>query len=345
MAENSKIGWTDHTFNPWWGCEKVHAGCALCYAESVDKRWGGDHWGKPGVAERRMILGEWGKPERWNLEAKQRGTPARVFVSSMCDIMEDFPPSFPVIDQQGKMVAVPENLVGGTGGEVGYYIDDERGGKAYWNVPSLRRRALRILERLTHLRVLLLTKRPQHVARFVPIDWLSNWPSHIWVGSSPCNAATLKESVEPLLKLPTSNLFLSVEPMLGPVGLADYLDRYPGRIRWVIIGGESEQHGKCREFSTDAAIDLLEQCVHRRVAVFVKQMGSKPIQRACRLCRGSGLRVAGWRQLQCDVCYGKPPRAADLVDWPLPMKQGKGEDISEWPERLRRQEFPQELVF
>jgi protein gp37 len=33
MAENSSIEWTDHTFNPWRGCAKVHAGCAHCYAE------------------------------------------------------------------------------------------------------------------------------------------------------------------------------------------------------------------------------------------------------------------------------------------------------------------------
>jgi len=33
MAENSKIGWTTHTFNPWLGCTKVHAGCTNCYAE------------------------------------------------------------------------------------------------------------------------------------------------------------------------------------------------------------------------------------------------------------------------------------------------------------------------
>lgn len=35
MAENSKIEWTDHTFNPWIGCTKVSPGCKNCYA-SVD---------------------------------------------------------------------------------------------------------------------------------------------------------------------------------------------------------------------------------------------------------------------------------------------------------------------
>ena len=39
MAENSKIEWTDHTFNPWEGCQKVGPGCDNCYAEArQDKR-------------------------------------------------------------------------------------------------------------------------------------------------------------------------------------------------------------------------------------------------------------------------------------------------------------------
>lgn len=42
MSTDTKIEWTNHTFNPWWGCTKVHSGCAHCYAESTDARWGGD---------------------------------------------------------------------------------------------------------------------------------------------------------------------------------------------------------------------------------------------------------------------------------------------------------------
>jgi len=45
MAEKTEIAWTDSTFNPWWGCSKVGPGCDHCYAEALDKRTGGDHWG------------------------------------------------------------------------------------------------------------------------------------------------------------------------------------------------------------------------------------------------------------------------------------------------------------
>ena len=45
MAENSKIEWTDHTVNLWWGCSKVHTGCKNCYAEKLSNRYGDDVWG------------------------------------------------------------------------------------------------------------------------------------------------------------------------------------------------------------------------------------------------------------------------------------------------------------
>ena len=31
MSKNSKIQWTDDTWNPWHGCTKVSPGCKFCY--------------------------------------------------------------------------------------------------------------------------------------------------------------------------------------------------------------------------------------------------------------------------------------------------------------------------
>ena len=45
MGERSSIEWTDSTVNLWWGCTKVGPGCDHCYAEGIDKRFGGAHWG------------------------------------------------------------------------------------------------------------------------------------------------------------------------------------------------------------------------------------------------------------------------------------------------------------
>lgn len=88
MGEGSKIEWTDHTFNPWWGCEKVSPACDRCYAESSANRWGHSIWGKD--APRRFFTDKhWRDPLKWNDKAKEDGKPALVFCASMADVFED----------------------------------------------------------------------------------------------------------------------------------------------------------------------------------------------------------------------------------------------------------------
>src|ERR1035441_2912202 len=41
MAEKSTIEWTNSTWNPVTGCNKVSAGCAHCYAERFAERFRG----------------------------------------------------------------------------------------------------------------------------------------------------------------------------------------------------------------------------------------------------------------------------------------------------------------
>jgi protein gp37 len=85
---NSHIAWTDDTFNPWWGCEKVSAGCQLCYADTMSRRFGHQIWGKD--APRRFLSdANWGRPVKWNDEAIRTGVPRRVFCASMADVFED----------------------------------------------------------------------------------------------------------------------------------------------------------------------------------------------------------------------------------------------------------------
>ncbi len=85
MAENTKIEWADHTFNPWMGCTKVGPGCDNCYAEALmDTRYGQVQWGagKPRV---RTGSATWAKPRSWN-----RKTPgAFVFCSSLADVFDN----------------------------------------------------------------------------------------------------------------------------------------------------------------------------------------------------------------------------------------------------------------
>ena len=85
--ENSSIEWTDHTFNPWWGCTKVSPACDNCYAEVWAKRTGHDVWGAR--ASRRMLSDEyWRQPLKWDRASSRDGRRARVFCASMADVFE-----------------------------------------------------------------------------------------------------------------------------------------------------------------------------------------------------------------------------------------------------------------
>lgn len=94
MSENSKIEWTDHTFNPWWGCMKVSEGCKNCYAEALDRRLNGGHWG-PGSSRRLMSEKYWDQPLKWNEAANKAGENAKVFCASMADVFEGHPETLP----------------------------------------------------------------------------------------------------------------------------------------------------------------------------------------------------------------------------------------------------------
>lgn len=93
MAENSKIEWTDHTFNPWIGCTKVGPGCDNCYAENMmDHRYHRVQWGS-GNPRQRTAPANWRKPVAWNKAAERRRTPARVFCASLADVFDNDVPT------------------------------------------------------------------------------------------------------------------------------------------------------------------------------------------------------------------------------------------------------------
>ena len=90
MAENSKIEWTDHTFNPWMGCTKVSPACTNCYAErDFDHRYKKVKWGPTGT---RVVTSDanWRKPLKWNRDAEGLPVRHRVFCASLADVFEDW---------------------------------------------------------------------------------------------------------------------------------------------------------------------------------------------------------------------------------------------------------------
>lgn len=92
MAENTKIEWADHTFNPWIGCQKVSPACDNCYAEAfMDKRLGQVQWGPHGE-RKRTVESNWRKPRSWNRKAAAAGRKDRVFCASLADVFDNAVP-------------------------------------------------------------------------------------------------------------------------------------------------------------------------------------------------------------------------------------------------------------
>jgi protein gp37 len=91
LVENSKIEWTDHTFNPWIGCQKVSPGCDHCYAETMmDLRYHHVEWGPHGDRIRTSLANR-RKPLQWARESN--GARPKVFCASPADIFDNKAPA------------------------------------------------------------------------------------------------------------------------------------------------------------------------------------------------------------------------------------------------------------
>ncbi|MHC2068128.1 DUF5131 family protein [Bremerella sp. T1] len=78
--QNSKIGWTHYTWNPWWGCNKVSAACRHCYIGQIMRRSGNEPFDGP-----MRTKTTWRLPFRWNRAAIGTGERLRIFTCSMSD--------------------------------------------------------------------------------------------------------------------------------------------------------------------------------------------------------------------------------------------------------------------
>ena len=86
MGEFSAIEWTDSTWNPVTGCNKISPGCKFCYAERVTERWGRGEFTDVKLHPERLVL-----PLKWR---KHR----RIFVNSMSDLFHENVP-FDYVDE------------------------------------------------------------------------------------------------------------------------------------------------------------------------------------------------------------------------------------------------------
>jgi len=244
MAENSKIQWTHHTFNPWRGCARVSPGCVHCYAETLSKRnpktlgtWGVD--GTRVVASPSM----WQQPVKWNTAAKQAGERHRVFCASLADVGEDRP-----------------------------------------DLVEPRKRLADLIFRTPNLDWLLLTKRPENMAGFFPADILERCWVGVTAENQEYADARIPVLLRTPAAVRFVSYEPAIGPVDFERGGWSFLRAlhpppgnkcgWPRGIDWLIVGGESG--GGARAFDLRWATDAVRQCAENGVACFVKQLGAKP---------------------------------------------------------------------
>lgn len=285
---NSKIEWTDDTWNFIYGCTHVSEGCRNCYAEKVTHRFSGEGMKFEGLT----VLGANGSPrftgkilfdEKRLLIPLRKKKPTKYFVNSMSDLFHENV-TFEQIDKAFAVMALspqhtfqiltkrPERMRE-------YMTDRQRIEEIRWNAVSLAS------ERWAD----------QHGA---------SWPlPNVWLGVSVEDQKTADERIPILLDTPAAIRFISYEPALGAVDLGRWvfpqsvIDGYdevmkrfnappdfqevtrkaaphlgrPVRLDWVIAGGESGPDA--RPSHPDWYRSLRDQCVAAGTAFFFKQHG------------------------------------------------------------------------
>jgi len=124
-----------------------------------------------------------------------------------------------------------------------------------------------------------LTKRSSLLQKYLNDRYgMGPAPSHIWFGVSVENEQATSR-IAHLQKANAAVRFLSIEPLIGPVG-----ELCLDRIDWVIVGGESGYGA--RPMKAEWAIDIRDQCVRARVPFFFKQWGGRTPKAGGRLLQG-----------------------------------------------------------
>ncbi len=111
-----------------------------------------------------------------------------------------------------------------------------------------------------------LTKRSSRMRNFVNRRYgEGRAPAHIWLGASVEDGTKLSR-VRHIRQMAATVRFLSIEPLIGPIGEIDLTD-----IHWVIVRGESGP--RARPIQPEWVQDIRDQCVDAEVAFFFKQWG------------------------------------------------------------------------
>lgn len=322
MSTSTGIEWTEATWNPIRGCSIVSEGCRNCYAMRQAHRMNHHRGAYEGLTKMTPTGPKWtGKvrtvPELLDLPLRWR-KPRRVFVNSMSDLFhEDVPDEF--IEQVFVVMA--------------------RASHHTFQVLTKRPQGMLSLLSDSGTRNVIVNRATAHNVEDFGVGAPNpqpNWPlPNVWLGVSVENQETADERIPALLATPAAVRWLSCEPLLGPLDLTDplsdgiptseqmqgpsslYFIRHGApRIDWIVVGGESGPGA--RPFDLSWARDIVGQCQRASVPVFVKQMGSNPVDP-----------LADTGALVFDREPVRPK-----------FRNKKGGDPEEWPEDLRVREYP-----
>lgn len=263
MADKTAIGWTDATWNPSTGCDRISEGCDNCYALTMAARlkgMGNPKYQRDGLPPTSgpgfglsTHLDTLDLPLRW-----QR--PRRIFVNSMSDLFH---------------AEVASGFIG-----------------SVWNTMALAERHTFQLLTKRHGRLRSLLKRWEDAGwywRREDVVWcgpLGGPLPNVWCGVSVENQKWADIRVPALLDTPAAMRWLSCEPLLGPLDLLncagvsaierDWIGGPGGGsgsphplVDWVVVGGESGP-GR-RPMDLRWLESIVSQCQEAEVPVWVKQ--------------------------------------------------------------------------
>lgn len=257
MADNTKIEWTDATWNPVTGCSVVSPGCTNCYAmrlagtrlKHVESRKGLTIDTKAGPVwngEVRFNEKDLDQPLRWR-------RPRLIFVCAHGDLFHENVPDEWIDRVFAVMALAPQHT---------FQVLTKRSERMRAYVAAVAGDPKRFTSwAATGAGVIRESGLLEKLREAPP-----RWPlPNVWVGVSAEDQHRYDERVSHLRETPAAIRYVSAEPLLGPID-ADLTG-----IDWVIVGGESGSGA--RPMHPDWARSLRDQCAAAGVAFHFKQWG------------------------------------------------------------------------
>ena len=202
MADNSKIEWTEATWNPITGCSVVSSGCRHCYAMKLAGTRLQHHPSRAGLTVDTSAGPVWNGQvrfnEQWIQQPLQWRRPRKIFVCAHGDLFHENVPDEWIDRVFAVMALAPHHTF-----------------------QVLTKRAARMQ---TYLQARGLPSRLDQQARSICGDrGLPKAPGYplpnVWLGVSVEDQYAADERIPLLLQTPAAVRWISAEPLLGPVDL------------------------------------------------------------------------------------------------------------------------------